>query len=73
MRTGDQLVQREIDDYRQQQLTSSHSSYSDTSSTSATAIDQPHPLPPSRPRLALSPTTHVLLVPEDTDQTETFV
>lgn len=60
MQTGDKLVQKEIDDYRHNQLTFSYSS--DGSNTSA------------EQRAPLSPTTHTLLLPEDTDgQRETFV
>lgn len=61
MRTGDQLVQKEIEDFRHRQLTSSHSSYSDTSSTSA------------EPQPALSPTTTHILLPDEERQRETFV
>ena len=67
IRTGDQLVQQEIDEYRHKQLTSStHSSHSDGSSS--VSVEQ---------RAPLSPTTHILLLPEedssDQNQIETFV
>ena len=65
MMAGDQLMQREMDEYHHHQLTSSFSSYSDTSSAST---DQ---------RAPLSPTTHMLVLPDDDgtelSRSETFV
>lgn len=64
MQAGDQLVKKEIDEFHH-----SRNSMSDASSNSSDQF--------GRPRTPLSPTTHTLILPDDSDvpsqQHETFV